>query len=673
MMVKKLHLLILLLTVMLPHQAAAVTVTSVAGKLADVVTNHDVTELVINGTLDARDFKFISDELTKIKSLNLSNATIKAYKSDVDDGLYLGGYSYADNTLPYCALTGIITLQTLYLPNNLVAIDYGALAGCSALQSISFPSSLETIGDDAFNSCNALSSVQITHFINRLGSKAFAHCAKLASVLINPSVPLEIGNEAFADCPLLSSVRIGPKVTSIGDGAFTACFALKDIVVWNGSQLASIGDEAFYNSGLKRINFDSMPLVKHLGAWALARTKLQNVSVPSQIKSLDQGTFFYSKSLSRIELPRTLSYLPDYMLAGCDNINGTSFMTQNLGSIGDYAIYNQSQHTSIGIPFRVYYIGTQAMAGMTGLQEITSEPLAVPELGDDVWAGINKSEVNLYVNEQSLNNYKAAEQWMDFIIGKAHLRGDINSDGFVNTADAVAECQYLVDGYTQGIDVGVTDVSGDGEENVADVVSIYNIINGTVPIDAPVRYYFDDLIDGNGVTAGLNAVKLGILLENTRNYTAFQLNIVTPQGVSINGVALADRDIGHEIYLKEESSNNYMVMGFSPAGDDIAGYEGAIFTLNISSSRPIGLNEKIQLNEINFVDSQENVYRRHARYLNIIGMTAVEDIDADVDAGLVDVYNTQGQLLRKGVERDQATQGLAPGIYIVGGKKEIVR
>ena len=76
-----------------------------------------------------------------------------------------------------------------------------------------------------------------------------------------------------------------------------------------------------------------------------------------------EGTLFYNKNLNKVELPSTLTYLPDYMLAGCDNINNPAgFMTQHLGDIGDYALYNQSQHSTINIPYGVYRIGTRAMA-----------------------------------------------------------------------------------------------------------------------------------------------------------------------------------------------------------------------------------------------------------------------------------------------------------------------
>ena len=39
----------------------------------------------------------------------------------------------------------------------------------------------------------------------------------------------------------------------------------------------------------------------------------------------------------------------------------------------------------------------------------------------------------------------------------------------------------------------------------------------------------------------------------------------------------------------------------------------------------------------------------------------------------IDVYTLQGVLVRKGVKRDEATQGLPQGVYIMGGEKVIVK
>ncbi len=55
------------------------------------------------------------------------------------------------------------------------------------------------------------------------------------------------------------------------------------------------------------------------------------------------------------------------------------------------------------------------------------------------------------------------------------------------------------------------------------------------------------------------------------------------------------------------------------------------------------------------------------------GSSAIETVIGDNTPGNVDVYTITGSVVRKNVPVDEATVGLAPGFYIVGGKKTIVR
>lgn len=668
---KRFYLFALLLASVLHIQA--VTVSSTAGKLATVITDYGTSSLTVNGTIDARDFKFIADELYNLKTLNITNVTIVDYTSSLSDGLITGVYHYAANTMPYCALTGMVKLETVNLPSNLTAIDYGAFAGCTKLTAISFPLSLKKIGDDAFNSCAALTQINIVNNISYLGSKAFAHCSKLTALVINPNGAIEIGDEAFADCQALNNVSIGTAVTNLGNSTFTACKALKKINIMPGSKLKDIGDMAFYNSGLEEIDLAYTPHLEHLGAWALARTKLKKFTLPAHVKKLDEGTLFYNNNLTKLEMPKTLAYLPDYMLAGCSHINGTPFMTQYLGNIGDFAIFNQSQHCKLTVPQGVYYIGSHAMSGLTCLQEITSEPTKVPELGQNVWAGVNKSNVKLNVKEVSLNSYSTAEQWKDFIVNVAQLRGDINNDGYVNTLDATGEWKYLVEGITQDINPNLTDVSTNGRVDVADIVAIYNIINNTEPLGYPEQYWFEDDIEAVGSETANRMAKIEISLNNNTSYTAFQLDIITPSHITIDGATLAGRGLGHEIHLGKVENDYYRLVSFAPNGDNFEGNSGPLLTINISSTQNLTNNDHITLRRIYFADNEENTYYNNNFNINIIGVSEIENISIDSNDKLVNVYNTQGQLLRQGVTPDNATQDLPSGIYIVGDKKVIVK
>ncbi len=58
--------------------------------------------------------------------------------------------------------------------------------------------------------------------------------------------------------------------------------------------------------------------------------------------------------------------------------------------------------------------------------------------------------------------------------------------------------------------------------------------------------------------------------------------------------------------------------------------------------------------------------------VSVAASSGIEDIEAVGDA-LVDVYNLQGILLRKAVDPAVATIGLPTGVYIVGGKRVMVR
>lgn len=655
--------------------ARAVTVTTQPGQLASAVTDLNITSLTINGAIDARDFKFIAFNLEKLNTLNLASTTIAQYTSVEEDELLGGIATYDAATIPFCGLTGLTNLTTVTLPTSLKAIGYAAFAGCTSLKNITFPASLHKIGDEAFNSCTALTEVSIGGNITQVGSGAFERCSNLTTVVINPTSSMILGDKAFMACSKLTNLTLGPQVTAVGDKTFTGCTSLKQVNVMDGSYLASIGEQAFYKSGLKSFNFSATPRLTHMGAWAMAQTQLTSVDLPSSVRNIDEGVLFYNTKLSKISLPKSLSYLPDYMLAGCKALSTTSFMTQNLSSVGDYALYNQEQHSAITVPFKVYYIGTRAMAGMTGLSSITSEALEVPELGDEVWAGINQSTVTLNVNKESLNNYKQAPQWQDFFVRVATLRGDVNEDGFVTTADVASLRGFLLNGSAQGINVNLTDVNGDGEVDIADITAIYNIINGTEPYSEPQRRATSDWIMGDGKLDGNKKSTLSLQLHNHHNYTSFQLELVVPSHITINAAKATSRCVGHELFLNKKNDNTYLLIGYSPACDDIEGYDGFFINLELESTNNITDGDQIDIPTTLFADYQENVYILGENHINLMGVSSISNLHVDDNQQQlpVNVYNTQGQLIRSGVQPSNATQGLPSGIYIVAGKKVIVR
>ena len=220
------------------------------------------------------------------------------------------------------------------------------------------------IGESAFNWCEVMSYVKIPETITSIGHYAFNSCHSLTSITIGNSVT-SIGDNAFSICTSLTSITIGNSVTSIGNSAFSSCSSLTTVTI--GNSVTSIGDKAF--------------------SWC---ESLTSITIPNSVTSIGEEAFIYCSSLISVTIGN------------------------NVTSIGSSAFYDCSSLTSITIPNSVTSIGSCAFSGCFSLTTVICKAIGVPELGLGVFEYMNLSESTLYVPAQSLENYKAAEQWKEF-------------------------------------------------------------------------------------------------------------------------------------------------------------------------------------------------------------------------------------------------------------------
>ena len=170
-----------------------------AGGLASALTSAElagVTKLTLTGTIDARDFKTLRDEMPLLAELDLSGVTVVAYIGTLGTSSTSNMF-YPANTVPDYAFVksatweGKASLTSVILPSSITSIGYVAFAYCSGLTgTFTIPFSVSSIGAYAFYVCQGLTSIVIPSTVTSIGTRAFSSCSGLTSLYSNTLLSL---------------------------------------------------------------------------------------------------------------------------------------------------------------------------------------------------------------------------------------------------------------------------------------------------------------------------------------------------------------------------------------------------------------------------------------------------------------------------------------------------
>ena len=268
---------------------------------------------------------------------------------------------------------------------------------------------------------------EVTH-LTKVGISAFEECTNLTSVKMGGNALID--QWAFDDCTALTSIDLNGvyKIQSFAFGntaltsiaipasmiecdalSFKGASKLANFTVNSGNTLFSAYQGVLYNKDKTRL-IDCPPRCSMGGA--------EVVKLPAMVKVVGANAFDSNTVLKSIEINNGVTEIQKQAFAAM-----TALLT-------------------IIIPESVTIIDTKAFSDCAGLSEIHTQitnPANVT-LGDYVFYGVPKNTCKLYVPRGSLQLYKKADQWKDFlnIEQEGGLIGDVNGDGKVNVSDVSA-------------------------------------------------------------------------------------------------------------------------------------------------------------------------------------------------------------------------------------------
>ena len=156
------------------------------------------------------------------------------------------------------------------------------------------------IGVSAFGSFSTrinVSSVFIPATVRSIGSHAFIYCDALTTVTFAEGSQLKsIGSNAFWGSehlyPKFKEIKIPDSVETIGNGAFRHCQNLERITL--PSALQTLSNGTFYGCAA-----------------------LSEVTFPASLKTIEKSAFGYCRNLSEVKLPASLTTIQSYVFNGC--------------------------------------------------------------------------------------------------------------------------------------------------------------------------------------------------------------------------------------------------------------------------------------------------------------------------------------------------------------------
>ena len=236
------------------------------------------------------------------------------------------------------------------------------------------------------------------------------------------------------------------------------------------------------------------------------------------------------------------------------------------------------------------------------------------------------------------------------------MTGDVNNDGSVDIGDIVMVISVMTGSETAADVVARADVNSDGSVDIGDIVSIIDIMTSmpaaarTFAADYTWQQDLNDYLD-----AELLGQKLQLMLNNSREYTAFQVSVGLPEGTVLDNVSINKKRAGqHVVDAIPQGNNQYLIVGYSLNNLPIAGNDGTLLNLITKGGEPAS----VTINHVAFATADGRVFR-----LDGADATGLNSLFTE-DRLNVRIFDLQGRQLGR-----QAAKGL----YIVNGKKTVVK
>lgn len=364
----------------------------------------------------------------------------------------------------------IVGCYNTVIPNGVKSIAHYAFDEIGDLGDVIIPPTVTSIGDNAFRG-SFLTGLYLPPSITSIGYSAFAWNSNIKEIVACMTTPPTITETTFSLTTYKNTKLIVPPGTK---AKYQAAEYWKNFqTIEEGTRGGQCGPKAFWTMLNGAVNITGTGAMYDFSTNSMAEDKwgtatnvvigegitkvgnfnfyncrnIKTVSFPSTLTAIERGAFQHCSSIESIWIPKSVTSISPSSFAGCysakliyvetdntvydsrNNCNAiiktadnelvagcsVTVIPNTVTSIGGAAFASCSTLTKITIPGSVTQIKGTAFR-LSGLKELHVEATEPPVCDPLSFNGVEVAKCKLYVPIVSIEKYKAADVWKDFII-----------------------------------------------------------------------------------------------------------------------------------------------------------------------------------------------------------------------------------------------------------------